>query len=144
MPQVVPSHKRLMAAVLDSEALERIWAWEVKLTLGTRLYDMVGLLDPEGHTCSGLAWQRATQVWEKQARQGLLPKHKPLCVRIQGKRRMVFICCKTGMCLYFPIYSRSSKEACKQLEERQGARHSMQLVCVPRLPQTSGLHASAD
>lgn len=52
--QVVKSHRWLVAAVLDSTALERVWAWEVKLTLGTRISDMEGLVDPEEHKCFGL------------------------------------------------------------------------------------------
>lgn len=74
----------------------------------------------------------------------MLRKHKPLCVKTQEKLRMVLICCKVSMCLYFPIYSRPYKEAYKQLKEHQGAQHSMQLFCVPWLPQTPGLQASTD
>lgn len=61
----------------------------------------------------------------------MLPKQELLCVKVQGKQGMVLICGEVGMCLYFPIYSRPYKEACKQLKERQGASHSTQLFCVP-------------
>lgn len=74
----------------------------------------------------------------------MLHKHELLCVKIQGKRQTVLICCKASMCLYFSIYSRpdDEEEACKQLRARQVARHSTQLRS--RGPQTLRLQASPD
>lgn len=65
----------------------------------------------------------------------MLPEQKPLCVKMQGKRRMVSICCEGGTCLHFPRYSRPCEEACKQLAERPGASHCAQLLCAPWLPR---------
>lgn len=68
---------------------------------GNEALEYDGLLDPGGHTClgPGLAEQQ-----EAQGSNSCINTNR--CVLDSGEQRMVFICCKVGMCLYFPIYSR--------------------------------------
>lgn len=62
--QVLMSHMWPVAAVLDSEGVERVWAGEVRLTLG-----MWWASRPlEGHKCIVLAEQRTTPACKEPAR----------------------------------------------------------------------------